>query len=157
MGATVTREPGPGSARLAELEALGGTATDVGSQGPGGTATGPHPGGGGSVAAVLARHEFGVGVPRRSVLAGTLAEQRTTLAAIVRQGIAGAHSPEQVSSAVGGWLVAKMRERLAAGIDPALEDDPDDPDDRGPADRPLVDTGAIDASLRWAHRGKGEG
>lgn len=157
MSATLQRAPGPGAARLAEYERLGGTATEAGVMSQSGGPAGQHPLGGGTVAEVLAKQEHGIGVPRRSVLLATIANRRSDLRQVVREAIGHEHAADAVSARIGGFLVAAFKMRIHGQIPPALS-----PytlkrrRERGNVGTtPLDDTGTILASLHWRHVPRG--
>lgn len=157
MGVTSREEPGPGADVLAQLQALAGCSTDVGIQSPDGGPAGEHQPDGLALAQLMAIHEFGAGVPMRPVLRPAADDARDTLASRTGEAVTAAldAGPEAASAILGPVLLEAMRQRMRGGVDPPLApDEPGEvPDDRGPGDTPLVDSGQLLAALHWSHRG----
>lgn len=122
-------------AAVANLRALAAMEVAVGSQGPRGGPTeafrprpnrdGSRPRSPGSVAQVLAYHEFGMGVPKRSVIAAALAEgeTRAQLDRLRKQVAAQAIAQPKRKPAIdvlGKYAIAQMRRRIMSRIKPAL-------------------------------------
>lgn len=107
-----------------------------------------------TLAEVLAAHEFGVGVPRRSVVVDWFDEnepqlrQRMERAALyaVQQG----RPVGSLLTAMGKWAASNMRARVRQGIAPALSDRRKREKLRagvGAKDTPLIFTGQLIRSL----------
>lgn len=122
MTATLRRIPGPGAAVLRRLEELHGKQIEVGSQG-GERYIDEHGRPGLPVATILMFHEYGLGVPQRSVIRATIRSRRAEIAqrthvaaARVLQGVSIQRALEQV----GRWLAGAMVRRIEEGLRPAL-------------------------------------
>lgn len=140
---------------LAALDQIG---VAVGSQGEGG---GPSPQHrdrrgrfGETCATILRRHEFGLGVPERSVFRAYLAahaRELTQAAAKATRAVArGEILPDAVAEQVGEHAVAGLRERILERIPPPLAESTLADPRRDQAGIPLSDTGQLIASIRWA-------
>ena len=126
--------------------------------GEGGGAAGDHQPDGIPLATLMAIHEFGAGVPMRPVLRPATDDARGQLESAAAQAIGAALESGDGGSAsavLGPILRDAMVSRMRGGVPPSLApDEPgEQPDDRGPGDTPLVDTGQLVNALRWAHRG----
>lgn len=157
MSASVREEAGPGLALLAFLNGLHGQGTEAGVTAPDGGPAGTHTGSGEALAAIMARHEFGLGVPERAVLRPATIEARDKLAGLAAKAVGLALSSRHypaVSEVLGPPLRDAMVDRMAGGVDPPLpppEDGTLGPGERGPGDTPLVATGQLLHSLHWSH------
>jgi hypothetical protein len=151
-----TVSPGAGADMLARLAALAEASTEVGIQGEGGGPAPDHQPDGTPMGTLMARHEFGAGVPARPVLGPATAAARADLERAAGEAVSAAlaSGPAAASAVLGPILERAMVERISSGVDPPLEDPPGDaPGERGPTDTPLVASGQLRGAIRWAHRG----
>lgn len=148
--AKLTRAMGPGAAKLKRIAALDGRGIRVGAMGPGGGPSPPYrnPDGstGPSVATILLWHEYGLGVPQRSVIRAVLRSRRAELAqrtSVAAARVAGGVSVDRALEQVGRWLSGAFVRRIEEGIPPALSERT--LAERYPriADVPLAKTGQI--------------
>lgn len=159
MTAKLVRTPGPGMKMLTRLAELGRFSLEVGAMGPGG---GPSPRyidehgkPGLPIATILFFHEFGLGVPRRSVIGATLASKRSELqqrAMVAAARVAGGVSPERALEQVGRWLGGAFVRRIEAGIAPPLSAETLARTPNRIARVPLLNTGQVRElvrSIRW--------
>jgi hypothetical protein len=148
--ARLTRALGPGAAKLKRIASLDGRGLRVGAMGEGG---GPSPlyrnedgTSGPPVATILLWHEYGLGVPERSVIRATLASRKRELAertSVAAARVAGGVSVDRALEQVGRWLSGAFGRRILEGITPGLA--PATLAQRFPrvADVPLAKTGQI--------------
>lgn len=109
-----------------------------------------HSGGGGTIAEVMARHELGLGVPRRSFIGDYVDENEADLKnklrqigkAVVQGTVA---SAEQGLDRFGLLQVGEVQRRIRDGIEPELDDSTIE---RKGSDTPLIDTGEGWSSIR---------
>lgn len=140
---------------LAALDEVG---VAVGSQGEGGTPSPQHRDRRGrfgeTCATILRRHEFGLGVPERSVfrayLAGHAREISRRVADATRVVATGRVTPDQAAAAIGEATAEGLRERVLEGIPPPLAESTLADPKRNPSGIPLFDTGQLVASIRWS-------
>lgn len=108
---------------------------------------GQHGGSGDTVADIATKHEFGLGVPRRSFIADYVDENepelRRRLADAARM-VALGHDLEVVLERFGLQAVGEIVERIVRGIEP-----PNSPltIERKGSSTPLVNTGQLKASI----------
>jgi hypothetical protein len=134
-------------ALMRRMTELSGTGVVFGSVGEDGGSTGPHPGASGlSVAGVLQIHEFGLGVPERSIIRAVTNGQRDELATSLRVGAIAA-----VKGGAKAGRVAEILGKDAQALLLARHDALGSVTDEDGVTRPALDeTGAVRASLRWA-------
>ncbi len=103
-------------------------------------------------------HEFGSGnghIPERSWLRATIEENRERYRALERKLAAavlrGKLAPETALGRLGAKIVGDIQTRIAAGIDPELEESTKE---RKGSDKPLIDTGQLRQSITWEVRNK---
>lgn len=103
-----------------------------------------------SVIDVVTFHEFGLGVPRRSIVADWVEQNRTQIEAQVRRVaklvVAGKLTQAQALNQLGLWAQASMQERMANGIPPPLAQSTID---RKGSSVPLINTGQTRASITF--------
>lgn len=100
-----------------------------------------------TVAAVATKHEYGLGVPKRSWLRGYVDENEGRIKKYVRnvgKRILDGHSPDEALGALGVVLVGEIRTRIANHISPPNSQKTAD---RKGSDTPLVDTGQLWSSI----------
>lgn len=103
-----------------------------------------------SVVDVVTFHEFGLGVPRRSIVADWVDEMRSEIdkrvrayaRLIVQQRI----KPETALEQLGLWAQGSMRERMSKGIPPPLAQSTID---RKGSSTPLILTGQTRAAITY--------
>jgi hypothetical protein len=101
-------------------------------------------------------HEFGLGVPQRSFVAGAVDEREAELnskltSAMHEAAKPGGRGPEQQLARFGLYVVGVMQERISAGIPPELADSTKKWKARqgvGEKDTPLILTGQLRSSIR---------
>lgn len=104
-------------------------------------------------------HEFGLGVPQRSFIAGWFDENESRLRAQT-MGMAKKYaqgtleSLEQGYEQLGNLYVGEIQRRIAEGIDPPLA--PSTIQRKG-SSTPLIDTGQLRSSITYQVRGEAEG
>lgn len=129
------------------LSSLGKTTVKFGSMGPAGSPSGSHPNADGfTVAGLLRLHEFGLGVPERSVVRAVANGKRRELGVVLKTAAKLAldlrTSPRDVHAELGEPAARMLLERHGSLGTVTLRDG---------AQRPaLYDTGAIRDSLGWA-------
>jgi hypothetical protein len=100
-------------------------------------------------------HEFGLGVPRRSFLAGWVDEAQDKIVnVIVRGGQALAQrkiTMPNLLEQTGAWAVGQIQERISNGIAPANA--PSTIAQKG-SSVPLIDTGQLRASITYKVEGQ---
>lgn len=109
-----------------------------------------------SLIEVAEAHEFGLGVPQRSFVAGAVDENEAELQAKLTDGLKasakpGGRGPEQTLERFGLYVVGVMQERIAAGIEPELDEKTKASKKRrtGEAkDTPLILTGQLRSAIR---------
>lgn len=116
----------------------------------------PHGDSGLTSAQLLKIHEFGIGVPERSVVRYVKAAHRDKIAdafkhAVV-QVITRGWGPDQVAEYVGDIVVELMRQRIESGIPPELAASTRANPDRDPRHIPLLDTEQLYRDLAWFKR-----
>ena len=101
-------------------------------------------------------HEFGLGVPQRSFVAGAVDENEAELQAKLTHAMheaakPGGMGPEKQLARFGLYVVGVMQERISAGIAPELQESTKQWKARqgvGPKDTPLILTGQLRSSIR---------
>lgn len=107
-----------------------------------------------TVADVATIHEFGLGVPERSIVRGFVDENRSEIERILkvsaRQVVKGS-DPNTQAERVGAWAVGKMKERVIAGIEPPLTEETKRQKMKksggGPKETPLILTSQLLSSI----------
>lgn len=125
MTAKLTRIPGPGVEIMEAVQKLAGLGVLVGAddrpyQDPDGNDPGM------MVSEILEIHEYGLGVPQRSVIRATLASRKGELAAFAREAakaVTDGADPGAEVEGVGLWLADAFVERVREGISPALSEE----------------------------------
>lgn len=104
-----------------------------------------------TVATVLSFHEFGAGVPERSVVRAWADENHAALGDAFQTGVleqlSGFGSPQATLSRIGKIAAEGMARHLRASIPPPLAESTLANPDRNPNGIPLLDTGQILGSL----------
>lgn len=102
-----------------------------------------------TVAEVASFHEFGLGVPKRSMIAATLDEHQDEYARLVKQAadrhLVGDDLTRHMAR-IGLRVVADVQKRIVAGIAPELQ--PATIERKG-SSKPLIDTGQMRAALSF--------
>ena len=109
-----------------------------------------------SLMVVAEAHEFGLGVPPRSFVAGAVDDNEAELtqklnSAIKASAKEGGRGPEQTLERFGLYVVGVMQQRISDGIEPGLADSTKKAKKRitGEAkDTPLILTGQLRSSIR---------
>lgn len=111
---------------------------------------------------VVSDHEFGVGVPRRSIVADWFEEDqpaaKEALKKIQTAALQSGTDPEVALGRFAAWAVGRMQRRMVAGIAPELSERRKAEKERlagTKKDTPLILTGQIRSSLRGKVDGKG--
>lgn len=120
-----------------------------------------------TVAEIATWHEFGThtGVPERSFARATVDEHASKYVGMLNTGLGkvvdGKMTVPQVLGLLGARVVGDMRNRIRAGIDPALKPATIQRktriSDGAEASTPLILTGQLLRALSWAIRGRSEG
>lgn len=109
-----------------------------------------HAGSSETVAMVAARHELGLGVPRRSFVRDTVNMERreieAELRAIARKVFKSGLSIERGLSLLGASVVKRIRRRIQSGITPPLA--PSTVQQKG-SNTPLIESGQLLNSITW--------
>lgn len=125
-----------------------------GPMGPNGGPAPQHGDSGMTSAEILKIHEFGLGVPERSVIRWVQKAKRRELLAAVRKGVKNAidkgWGPDQVAKLLGELAVKLMRERILSRIPPPLAESTLTNPKRDKRGIPLLDTEQILNDLGWA-------
>ena len=109
-----------------------------------------------SLIEVAEAHEFGLGVPQRSFVAGAVDDNESEFQAKLTEGLKasaqpGGRGPEQTLERFGLYVVGVMQQRIADGIEPELAEKTKRQKQRrtGEAkDTPLILTGQLRSSIR---------
>lgn len=120
----------------------------VGVVGPGAQA--PHAGSSDTVAMIAARHELGLGVPRRSFVRDTVNMERreieAELRAIARKVFKSGLTIEKGLSLLGVSIVRRIRRRIRSGLTPPLA--ASTVKQKG-SNVPLIESGQLVNSITW--------
>lgn len=104
-----------------------------------------------TIGAIATRHEYGLGVPRRSFLRDWMDENADMVAEDFRQAtkavFAGKMSYEKAANILGVKYVALIQKRIVDGLNPANA--PSTIAAKG-SSTPLIDTGVLKASIKYA-------
>lgn len=123
MVAKLERTVGPGRRVVAQLAALDGASVEVGVIDTTERYIDENGKPGLPIATILAFHEFGLGVPQRSVIRATLASRRAELAqraTVAAAQVVGGRSVERAVEEVGRWLSRAFVRRIEEGLTPPL-------------------------------------
>lgn len=135
-----------GAKQLAALFHLGLESIKIGFQDAGGR----NDDSGLSVLDVVTFHEFGLGVPRRSIVADWFDENRSEIERRVKAYSAailqGKIKPVAALNQLGLWAQGSMRERMSKGIPPPLAQSTID---RKGSSTPLIHTGQTRAAVTY--------
>lgn len=107
------------------------------------------------IAALIAWHEFGIGVPARPWVRSTFATRKTDLQRVIAQqiqrmiGTKGKHDTKASQAALGKFAIESMRRQLRSRVPPPLSDKTKANPDRDRKYIPLLDTGQIERSIEW--------
>lgn len=103
-----------------------------------------------SVVDVVTFHEFGLGVPRRSIVADWVDINRSEIdqrvAKYARLIVQGKIKPVTALEQLGLWAQSSMQARVSAGISPALAQSTID---RKGSSTPLIDTGQTRSAITY--------
>lgn len=98
---------------------------------------------------VATKHEFGIGVPRRSFIADWADESEAEARRRLRKAAERIESPEDLDKELnkfGLWAVGDIVQRITRRIDPPISQATED---RKGSDVPLVDTGQLKSSITY--------
>lgn len=109
-----------------------------------------HEGEGATIGEIATYHEFGLGVPRRSFLAGWVDESQDKIVKVIVRGGQALASRKltmpQLLEQTGAWAVGSVQERMANNIPPPLA--PETIARKG-SSVALIDTGQLRSSISY--------